>query len=163
MKKMLIATVAGLSLLLSSNVWSYDDEMAKSYDKLFSICSGSIVGKNLNLIKPEGLVKDLMAGKEIVILDVRTPEETDLVKVALPNSLTIPVDQVFKSENLAKIPTDKPVVVMCKGGGHSIAVGTALRHIGFHNVYMLMGGIAGLTKYYGPAQAYPKEKKVAAN
>ena len=104
-----------------------------------------------------------MSGKEIVILDVRTTKETDLVKVAIPSSLAIPVDQVFKPENLDKLPTDKPIVVICKGGGRSIAVGTALRHIGFDNVYMLMGGIAGLTKYYGPAQAYPKEKKVAAN
>ena len=140
MKRILISTVAGLSLLLSSNVWSYDDEMAKSYDKLFSPCSESLVGKNLNLIKPEGLVGDLMSGKEILILDVRTTKETDLVKVAIPNSLAIPVDQVFKPENLDKLPTDKPIVVICKGGGRSIAVGTALRHIGFDNVYMLMGG-----------------------
>jgi rhodanese-related sulfurtransferase len=33
-------------------------------------------------------------------------------------------------------------------------VGTALRHIGFDNVYILKGGFQALAAYYGPREAY---------
>ena len=39
-------------------------------------------------------------------------------------------------------------------GARAAAVGTALRHIGFDNVYILKGGFQALAAYYGPRQAY---------
>ena len=81
----------------------------------------------------------------------------------LPDNLTISVDQIFKPENLSKIPTDKPIMVICQSGVRATAVGTALRHIGFDNVYILKGGLKALGSYYGPKQAYPADKKIAAN
>jgi rhodanese-related sulfurtransferase len=37
-----------------------------------------------------------------------------------------------------------------------MAAGTALRHVGFDNVYILQGGFQGLTAYYGAKEAYPQ-------
>jgi rhodanese-related sulfurtransferase len=69
------------------------------------------------------------------------------------------VNELFKSDNLDKIPTDKPVVIVCKSGARATAVGTALRHIGFDNVYILKGGFQGLSSHFGAKQAYQKPEK----
>lgn len=68
---------------------------------------------NKNLIKV--FIRNLCVkeGKEYMVLDVRTPAETRSFGMTLPNSLVIPVGQLFQAENLARIPTDKPVIIIC--------------------------------------------------
>jgi rhodanese-related sulfurtransferase len=46
----------------------------------------------------------------------------------------IPVSELFTDDNLARIPTDRTVIVICKSGTRATAAGIALRHIGFDNV-----------------------------
>ena len=155
MKKMMLMIVIGIYLGMGSVAWSYDIEIAKSYEELFTSCCGAGIGKTLHFVKPDALVKDIKAGKEIVTIDVRTPEESGLFTITLPNSLAIPVNQLFKPENLARLPQDKPVMIVCKSGARATAVGTALRHIGFDNVFILKGGIQALSSCYGAKQANP--------
>jgi rhodanese-related sulfurtransferase len=151
----LIAAV-GVSLAFSSMAWSYDEEMAASYAKLFAPAAGMQVGKALHFVKPEAFVGDVLAGKEFVAIDVRTPAEAGLYGLTLPNSLAIPVNRVFEPESLAHIPTDKPVVIVCKSGARATVVGTALRHTGFDNVHILKGGLQALAAYCGPKEANPQ-------
>ena len=133
--------------------WSYDAGMAESYARLFAPVKGAAAGKNLQLMKPEVFL-DKVKGKEaLVLLDVRTPAETGVFGATLPGTLVIPVNEVFTPQNLDRIPTDKPVVVLCKSGTRAVAVGTALRHIGFGNVFILKGGFKGLNAYMGPKEA----------
>ena len=70
------------------------------------------------------------------MLDVRTPGETEVFGATLPGSLAIPLNELFNKENLDRIPTDKTVVILCKSGTRAGTAGTALRHIGFSNVYI---------------------------
>lgn len=133
--------------------------MANSYAKLFSSVDKAEAGKALHFIKPEAFAKDISKGKEVIAIDVRTPAETSVFTLSLPNSLIIPVNELFSQKNLDRIPTDKPVVILCKSGARATAVGTALRHIGFDNVYILKGGFQALSSYYGTKQAYPKPDK----
>ena len=86
-------------------------------------------------------------------LDVRTPAESGVYSVTLPGSLAIPINELFKPDNLARIPTDRTVVVFCLSGSRATAAGTALRHIGFENVYILKGGYKALVAYMSPEQA----------
>lgn len=153
-KRILIATMTGISILFTTLAWSYDAELAKSYSELFSTVEGEKAGKSLHFVKPDDFIKDIKAGKEIVAIDVRTPSETEIFTVTLPKSFAIPVNEIFQQENLERIPTDKPVMIICKSGARATAVGTALRHIGFDNVYILKGGFQALSSYYGPKQAY---------
>ena len=153
-KQILIATMTGVSILFTTLAWSYDAELAKSYSELFSTVEGAKAGKSLHFVKPDDFIKDIKAGKEIVAIDVRTPSETEIFTVTLPKSFAIPVNEIFQQENLERIPTDKPVMIICKSGARATAVGTALRHIGFDNVYILKGGFQALSSYYGPKQAY---------
>jgi rhodanese-related sulfurtransferase len=155
MKRFLVFTSFLLVVVTGNVAWSYDAELARSYERLFSNVSGADAGKAMHFLSPEAFINDMHEGKEYVAIDVRTPAEARLFTLSLPNSLVIPTSEVFTPENLATIPTDKPVVIICKSGARATAVGTALRHIGFDDVFILKGGFQGLAGYYGPKQAYP--------
>lgn len=153
----------GLALLLSlsPSAWSYDSELAASYAKLFEPVAGAKAGKALHLMKPEMFIKALQSNKPILTIDVRTPNEASVLGMTLPGSLTIPVNQVFLQENLERIPQDKTVVIFCLTGTRATAVGTALRHVGFKNVYVLKGGIMALAKQVNPKTMNPPPQKAA--
>lgn len=53
------------------------------------------------------------------------------------NSLKISLKQLFKAKNLESIPTDRPVVVLCKSDFRAAVAGTTLRHVGFDDVHIL--------------------------
>ncbi|MDJ0881122.1 MAG: rhodanese-like domain-containing protein [Gammaproteobacteria bacterium] len=161
-KKSFIA-IAISSLVFSAPMSSaYDAEMAQSYHKFFSQVSGQELGKALHLVKPQAFVDDIKKGKAMVALDVRTPRELGVFAMTLPGSMKIPVDQLFEEENLDRLPTDRPIVVICKSGDRAMAITTALRHSGFEKTYSLVGGISGLSHYLGPKEAYspPKPAKL---
>ena len=159
MKRTLMILLLGSLMSFSMPAWSYDTEMAQSYAALFSQVNGAKAGKMLHFMKPEGFIKAVHSGKTIVPIDVRTPAETVLFSLTTPETLRIPVHMLFQKENLDRIPVDKKVVIICKSGARATAVGTALRHTGFKNVYILKGGFQALAKLYGPKQAYPKPAK----
>jgi len=141
-----LAAVASF-LIASGSVWSYDEDLAGSYAQLFEPVVGAKAGKALHLMKPEVLVIKIKAGERIVTLDVRTPAEMSFFMSALPESLAIPINELFTPDNLARVPTDTPVVVLCKSGTRATVAGIALRHIGFDNVFILKGGFKALNGY----------------
>ncbi|MCK5647811.1 MAG: rhodanese-like domain-containing protein [Gammaproteobacteria bacterium] len=151
MKKFSLLMV--LFLLTTSFAWAYDKMMAESYDQYFKPFSEKATSKSLHMIKTADFVKGVRAGK-LFVIDVRTPGETGIYGITIHGSVVIPMDQVFKAENLALLPTDKKVVVVCKAGHRAMAVSTALRHIGFNNVYSLKLGLQDLAKYLSPKTAY---------
>ena len=151
MKKIILMVV--MFLIAASSAWAYDTMMAESYDQYFEPFSGKATSKSLHMIKTADFVKDVRAGK-LFVIDVRTPGETGIFGITVPESVALPMDQVFKAENLAKLPTNGKIVIVCKAGHRSMAISTALRHIGFNNVYSLKLGIQDLAKYLTPKTAY---------
>jgi len=151
--RILTTTLLAVAVAFAGPAWSYDTAMAESYAKLFAPVKGAGAGKALHLIKPDSLLNKVKAKEPLVILDIRTPAETGVYSVTLPGSLMIPVDELFTETKLSLIPTDKTVVVVCMSGTRATAAGTALRHIGFENVYVLKGGFKALTGYLGPVEA----------
>jgi rhodanese-related sulfurtransferase len=142
-----------ITVALATPAWSYDTAMAESYAKLFAPVKGAGAGKALHLMKPDAFLNKVKAKEPLVALDIRTPAEIGVFTSILPGSLVIPVNELFTEANLARIPTDKAVVVLCKSGTRATAAGTALRHIGFENVYVLKGGFKALIAYMGPKEA----------
>ena len=151
--RLLTIALLATSIVIAGPAWSYDEAMAESYAKLFSPVKGAAAGKAMHLIPPDAFLGKVKANESLVVLDIRTPAETGIYSVTLPGSLTIPVNELFTTDNLAMIPTDKTVVVICLSGTRASAAGTALRHIGFENVYILKGGFKALTSYLGPKEA----------
>jgi rhodanese-related sulfurtransferase len=159
MYRKLFVPVALLALIgISGTAWSYDQALAGSYAQLFEPVAGAQAGKALHLMTPEALVAKINTGEPVVTLDVRTPGETRVFTLTLPGALAIPVNELFKPESLARIPTDKPVVVICHSGARALVAGTALRHIGFDNVYILKGGFHELAGYLDAKTANPAPK-----
>ena len=151
--RLLTITLLAVAVTVAGPAWPYDSIMAKSYATLFAPVAGAEAGKALHLIPPDALLNKVKAKEPLVVLDIRTPAETGVYGMSLPGSLVIPVNELFTETSLAMIPTDKTVVVICLSGTRASAAGTALRHIGFENVYILKGGFKALTSYLGPKEA----------
>ena len=154
MKPLLMTMLLAVSVGVAAGTRPYDAGAAAGYAELFADAGGAGAGKAFHFVSPQAFVDGLAKGEGYVAIDIRTPAETSLVALALEDSLRIPADQIFAPANLERIPSDRPVMIICKSGARAAAVGTALRHIGFDNVYILQGGIQGLAGYYGPAEAY---------
>lgn len=155
-------TLVAITIASAGPAWSYDTTMAQSYAKLFAPVKGASAGKALHLMKPDAFVKSVIEKEPLVVLDVRTPAETGIYSATLPDTLNIPIDELFTEANLARIPTDKKVVVICLSGTRATAAGTALRHVGFNNVYVLKGGFKALTGYLGPKEANAQQNSKPA-
>jgi len=153
LKRILTTIPLVIAVTFAAPAWSYDAAMAESYATLFAPVQGPGAGKALHVISPADFVNRVKAKEAFVALDVRTPAETNVYSVTLPGSLIIPLNELFTEANLARIPTDKTVVVLCQTGTRAAAAGTALRHVGFENVYVLKGGFMALTAYMGPKEA----------
>ena len=88
-------------------------------------------------ITPRGLQEKLRAGGDIVILDVRNPEEAQISRI--DGSILIPLGEL--PERVAELNTADQIVVHCKMGGRSSRAVEFLRSVGFKKVKNLVGGI----------------------
>lgn len=159
-RNVLVAIALACLAGVGSPAWSYDGSLAASYAKLFVTVTGAQAGKELHLMKPEDFVEKIKGGESLVALDIRTPAESSVFSATLPGSLRIPINELFTPENLARIPEDRTVVVLCKSGTRSAAAGIALRHVGFAKVFVLEGGFKALSDYLDAKTANTPPSKV---
>jgi rhodanese-related sulfurtransferase len=122
--------------------------LAASHAELFAGATGPQTGKALHLMPAAAFVDAGKAGKPVVVLDIRTPAESGIYGAWLEETLAIPLERLFLPEKLERVPTDQKVVVICKSGMGAAA--TALRHVGFDNVYCLKGGLMALARWVSP-------------
>ena len=89
-----------------------------------------------SLVSPQELsqVQD-----EIVLIDVRTPQEYE--QGHLENSININIAGDSFKEEVEKLDKSQPVYVYCKVGGRSARAASTLKEMGFEEVYDLEGGI----------------------
>ncbi len=114
--------------------------VAKNADEFLSLMTREVQKKGDIRISAKALVKKMMKGEKLTLIDVRTPEEQALTRV--PGALRIPMTEIMK--NLDRIPTDGTVVIICHSSPRAIIVTTALRILGYNNVYALKGGIMAI-------------------
>lgn len=80
----------------------------------------------------------ITAEPDVVLLDVRTPEEVAAGKI--DGALTIDVlDDTFGSK-IAKLDKEKPYLVYCKSGGRSVKASKIMLEQGFTDVINMEGG-----------------------
>jgi rhodanese-related sulfurtransferase len=103
---------------------------------------------------PEQVHDRLAAGQALLIVDVRGKEAYQAAR--LPGSVNVPLSELEARKG--EIPTDKPVVVYCGGGGCPMSRHAAAELVGwgYRNVYDLEGGILdwqqkGFATESGPA------------
>lgn len=88
-------------------------------------------------VHPANFVSQYMHYKnQITVLDVR--EEYEYEQYYLPGSMFVPLDDLHYKIN--KIPSNKPIYVICEHGIRSIQATMILYDAGYHDVYNVMGG-----------------------
>jgi rhodanese-related sulfurtransferase len=87
-------------------------------------------------ISPDDLRGKMEKGREIFLLDVRTPAEN--ASQAIDGSHLIPVQEL--AHRVAELPRDKEIVVYCRVGNRSAFASAHLARLGY-NVKNLEGGI----------------------
>lgn len=102
------------------------------------ISPSQILGQNSEALEPEDFF-NRMTNPDIVILDVRTPEEFNLGHIE--NAILID----YRSENflsqLKKLEQSKTYLIYCRSGARSISTLEILKSLGYKNLYELNGGI----------------------
>ncbi|MEX2461406.1 MAG: rhodanese-like domain-containing protein [Paenibacillaceae bacterium] len=92
----------------------------------------------LSEITAQHLNKQYQQDKEIILVDVRSPEEWE--KEHIPNTRNIPLLELEK--RIHEFKPDQEIVTICGiGGGRSAAAYSVLRRHGFHNAKLLKGGL----------------------
>jgi rhodanese-related sulfurtransferase len=147
MKKVL-AFVGGV-LLLVNTAFAYDAELAKRFNVMFSQMTPEVIKQRPCEVDSKRLFEMIKNKEPFVFLDIRTPEEMSITGITWKDTLRIPMHELFKEENLKKLPKDKKIVVVCHTGTRAAAAALALRAVGFMNAYIYKGGIAELARDVG--------------
>ncbi len=87
-------------------------------------------------ISPAELHARLTRGDDLLLVDVRTPEERETATIAGGRAL----DSALHDE-IGKGPRERPIVVYCHHGSRSQRAAQELVEQGFRDVYNLVGGI----------------------
>ncbi len=76
---------------------------------------------------------------DVVLLDVRTPEEFNQVRV--PGSVNVDFYAADFASQIDALPKDVPYVVYCRSGNRSSQTMDIMRELGFSEVWDVDGGI----------------------
>lgn len=90
----------------------------------------------MRFIKPKSL------GKDSIILDVRSDEEYEQERLALPH-ISVKADRVNPEQFMAEYNPkgDKIVNILCTSGGIASEVALRFEEAGYENVAVIVGGI----------------------
>jgi hydroxyacylglutathione hydrolase len=92
-------------------------------------------------------------------VDVRKQSEWDEDHIA--GAIHLPLSEIGKGAGLDRIPTDRPVVLHCEGGGRSAIAASVLKAAGREDVANLQGGISAWKKAGLPVQKGPMAETLA--
>jgi rhodanese-related sulfurtransferase len=87
-------------------------------------------------IDPKELAQKM---KEVVLVDVRQPEEFTGELGHIPGSQLMVLDQL--DENIHKLSKDRTIVFVCRSGSRSARAAGYAKECGFTSVYNLKGGM----------------------
>jgi adenylyltransferase/sulfurtransferase len=79
------------------------------------------------------------AGKDIALIDVREPNEFEIV--AIPGAVLVPKGEFLNGTALSKLPQDKQIVLYCKAGSRSAEALAVTKAAGFADAVHVGGGV----------------------
>ncbi len=155
----LLTSVCALALTLPTIATAYDAELAA---QIQTNVTGRMDRQYLSDTPPKidapELVEALSKGQDILLLDIRTPEEHGVVTLNHPSAQWIPVHELFTTDNLDRLPTDKQIAVVCLSGYRAAFATGLLRAVGFEDVVFVTGGLAGLVQAFKPSTLGPQAR-----
>jgi sulfur-carrier protein adenylyltransferase/sulfurtransferase len=105
---------------------------AKSYQQIVDEAL-----KTVPEVAPAELQSRLTGGEQIVVIDVREPEE--FARGKIPGAYTIPRG-VLEMQVDGRLPLESTVVLYCGAGGRSALAAKSLADMGYEKVENLQGG-----------------------
>lgn len=90
-------------------------------------------------ITPTDLKARIAAGENLILLDVRQPEEH--AEVHIPNSILIPLGELEERIDELEEYRDKELIIYCRSGNRSGQACMFLDMMGFDNTVNLRGGL----------------------
>lgn len=139
-------------VLLTLNTMAYDATKAEELNTFYTAMTQKACADSKLFIEAEDAMK-MIRDNNITLLDVRTIGEESVISLSGKYAIHIPIKDLFKKENLIKIPTDKPIVVVCHAGTRGTLAAIGLKRIGFDKVHVLKGGLVGLAIENNPKNA----------
>jgi len=101
----------------------------------------TVTFKNVDVATANKMIAN---NKELVILDVRTPQETALGTI--PNAIIIDYKASDFDEKISILKKTTPYLVYCRSGGRSAGASTKMINAGFTNVTNMEGGYNAWSK-----------------
>ena len=95
-------------------------------------------------------LKDLMDGGDIFLVDVREPNEYEIVSI--PGATLIPKGEFLSGAALERLPQDKRVVLHCKSGARSAECLAIVKDAGFSDAVHVGGGVLAWVNQVDPSQ-----------
>jgi NADPH-dependent 2,4-dienoyl-CoA reductase/sulfur reductase-like enzyme/rhodanese-related sulfurtransferase len=96
------------------------------------------IGRSISPIEAR---KRIERGDDVVLLDVRTPDEFQAVRLPYEGVLHIPLGAL--REKAAELPKDKDILAFCKISMRGYEAQRILGGMGFERVWFIEGGIVG--------------------
>jgi len=148
MKRILIVSGMFILLFVSLPVFADDTDLAEKIDKIMSKCAENdnyhVTAIQLNTWMREDK-------KDFLVVDVRlAPDDGPWGQPKygrIPGSLHIPYPDLFKPENLKRLPKDKKLIVAGHMGVHENYSLVPLRLLGY-DAHALLMGMSGWQKDY---------------
>lgn len=142
--------LASAMLITTTSVSAYDVELAKKLDSFYEKMTFEPLSNSQLLLKSDKFVEEVKKDPSIIVIDIRTPQEQAFVKLGYKNTLEMPLEELFETKNLDRIPSDKRLVVVCHSGARAIPSALNLKMLGFKNVQVLENGIVGMAQISSP-------------
>jgi phage shock protein E len=106
---------------------------------ILSLISFSAYSFNVSNISQQALLETNT--KNVVIVDVRTPEEFQQGHV--PNAINVPLSEIIENPAILKSSKEKPIVLYCRSGYRAVKAAEALQKEGHQNLRHLEGDMQG--------------------
>lgn len=148
-----IITSSLLIASLSVSAFAYDTNKAKIFENFYAGFTQKACANSKLFVEADEVMKMLRDNHKVTLLDIRTKGEHAVISIGLKNSLYIPIKELFKKENLDKLPTDQTIVIVCHSGTRATLAAVGLKQIGIKNTRVLKGGLVSLANANNPKNA----------
>ncbi len=154
MKKSMRLWVLPAFMLFGGVAQAYDAELAATLHEQVTgkLTQAALASGNAKIGADKAL--EMLAKKQpVLLLDVRTAAERQVLAFSHPDAVHVPLDQLFQKQSLDRLPTDRPVLVICHTGPRSFGATMLLRSIGFENARWVGGGTVAIARQLTPKTA----------
>ncbi len=106
---------------------------------IVSACSDSQTVEATGLVDSDRAEELIESVDDLVVLDVRTPEE--FAAGVLPGAILIDINNPSFTDEVSQLDTELPYLVYCRSGNRSARAVEIMEDLGFTEIYELADGV----------------------